>query len=207
MNDNLINKNFKIAVIENNDFNIYNYNNSPTFYDDVELYLSDYINFIDVNIDNFMTNLIKITNMNNDDLGNSDIIYYDDTYIYELSYVTFTNKNIKKNIISSELFYNKIIYGQTIIKKTNISNDIFVNESVDINDILNIIQKKNNHIGIVINTNGSIDNFFYHDNPLDWVTDSNYFKNLSYHEFELYNKIFVFIISLKDGGSDFNGTP
>jgi len=196
----------KIAVIDVNDLK---YNESemvhPNFTQEkISDILSDYITLKEVSNENEMMEAIVDEIVGNE---NEYPIHtattknvYDDLYLTchispsKEMYDELKSKSIKFNGIASYLTDVGLrIYGKAVLFKLDTKNDANKLKSITMEEITDIFINRFIHKGVILNTNGSIDEFKFIFNPVDWISPSEINK-YKYHEVEILGKVFMLFI-------------
>jgi len=189
---------FDLLIIYPNDI-IINADNFNNLTDEI----TKYIQKIGTTIDDLMYVLYDLLNMSPDIVGDSDIVYENDTLIYQLfhnseNWVKTEDEcklaksgcsNIAKNSIATYLVNTeKKINGVAVLLCSRIKEDYLCTvNSVNINDLINIMSKTFFHCGNIVHTNNTITTFNYIE-PLDNIINK---QNYTYVETYIYNFHFI----------------
>lgn len=196
----------KIAIIDTNDLK---YNESDMLhikftYETIHDILSDYISFTEVSNDNEMMQILineivaneieypihtaTAKNINNDlylicHINPSKEIYEE-----------LKSKSIKYNGIASYLTDIGIkIYGKAVMFRLDTEDNNYVLKNITIDEITEIFISKFVHRGIILNVNGTIDQFKFIFNPVDWISQSEISK-YKFYEVEILGKVLMLFI-------------
>lgn len=196
----------KIAVINTNDlkFNESELMHSNFTFDRIYDLLSDYITLREVNDENeMMQNIINeiVGEETHYQIHTAMVKYeYDDLYMMchimpsKETYEELKQKSVKYNGISSYLSDVGLkIYGQTVLFKLNTYNDANNLCSITMEKCVELFTNKFIHKGVILNTDGSMDNFKFIFNPVDWI-QPNEIDKYKYHETEILGKVLMLFV-------------
>ena len=147
-----------------------------------------------------MEQIVNFTNMTPDLMGDTSLCFEDKDYVIQLCHVSpEDNKELKLDIngIGSYLVAdNRKIYGNIVVMKFKITDDnTCVNHSVNYDEIVDIIFRKFNHIGVHIDVNNNKTEFMYKDTPMEYIN-----KNLHYNyksiDVNLFGNVFLMFVEL-----------
>lgn len=196
----------KVAIIDINDLK---YNESEMVHPNLtheRVYdiLFDYITLKEVPNENEMMQIIVdeiVGNENEYPIHTATIKNkYDDLYLMchispsKEMYEEIKSKSIKFNGIASYLTDMGLkIYGKAILFKLDMKDGVNKLLSITLDEITEIFISKFIHKGIILNTDGSMDEFKFIFNPVDWIPPKEISK-YKYYETEILGKVFMLFI-------------
>lgn len=163
---------FNIAIIKPNNFG--NGNEFLSF-EQIKNMCSNLIELKNVSVDNMMEFIVTNIDMKNDVIGDTISCYENSEYVFQMCFIHHTD-GMENNGVASYLCYdNRCIYGTVAVIKYRI-NDKYVceNDNINIDDIINIINKKYIHKGVKITVDNKIILFEYKNHPLESFDNANY---------------------------------
>lgn len=197
-----------IAIIDVNDLK---YNESEMIHSNftkgrVSDILPDYITLKEVsNEDEMMQSIIdEVVGDNNDYLIHTGTTWYvnDDLYLTchispsKEMYEELKSKSIKFNGVASYLTDIGLrIYGRAVLFKLDTKDNTYKLKSITMDEVIEIFISKFVHKGIILNINGSIDEFKFIFNPVDWIPPSEINK-YKYYETEILGKVLMLFIDI-----------
>ena len=168
--------------------------------------LSDFITLKSVNNNDEMMDVI-IKNVVQDDASyhlHTAIVAHVGDDLYMMSHIN-PSKEVYEDLKAKSAKYNGIasyltdlglrLYNKAIIYKINTSNDdnntlVSITEA----EVVDLFIGKFVHKGVIINVDGSMDEYKFIFNPIDWISPSNVGK-YKYYETEFLGKVFMFFIN------------
>ena len=157
--------------------------------DQIRNIILEYVNLIDISNEKLMEIIVDTIKLNNTVAGSTDLCYEDHLYKYELCHLDMevsrkeNNKSIL-NVISKYLVQSMTdIYGSTVLLKMKINNSngeyTVSDDKICINDITDIIYDKLVHVGIHISSNGTVEEYTFHKNPIENIENKENLKWVS----------------------------
>jgi hypothetical protein len=144
--------------------------------------LSEFIEILSVNKDNFMENAINRINLGDKHYGDVRDCYEDPNNIYQILYRSISQydskDNLKNNVIASIITNEKeLIYGDVVLFKTNLPKNSYEMSNTDVleEDIISLLMNNILHTGVFIDNNNSIEQIFF-NNSFEIVNPSNNFN-------------------------------
>lgn len=141
------------------------------------------------NIEDVPYELYTRLNLSADVIGESCVIYEDTNYIYQLFNHPMQEKIMSQDIITKPLNYiatvlakgihfkepNKSIYGDVIIIRSKIKQTNYTCEiaDMDLELLVEVLSKKIKHVGLFIETTGSMIEWVFSNNPMENITEDN----------------------------------
>lgn len=202
-----IQKEFNIVLIKPNNLNIENI--SSITKEKINEIINEYTELITVTHDTMMENIIKLINLNTEIIGSTDLCYQNSNYIYQLCHIDYkSNKidheNIKQNELGSILtIENNDILGNAVLIKSKIGNNYLCETSSMDKDLLyDLIYNRIFHKGIIVKTNGEIDEFEFNKNPFENLDVD--ISNYRYIELQFLKFDFILFIQLDPKPNEIN---
>ena len=167
--------NFNIAVISTNNFNVDgNYMDKQEITEQLTNEIGNVINFQSSSDETMMEQIINVTNMTPELMGDTSLCTEDENYVIQLCHVSPDDNSglaLDNNGIGSYLVAdNRKIYGNIVVMKFKITDDnTCINASLELSDIIDIIYKKFNHAGVFIDVNGNMTEFLFKETPLEYL--------------------------------------
>ena len=133
--------------------------------------------------------------------------YECNNYVYQMVHLTtFDGSNVEINTKIKNKKYNGIanilgnytfsIFGNAIVSKFKINQDYtMTQEDLSVQEFFDVFRKKKVYRGLLIRTNGEINEIEYVKDPLSWV-DQKHRMNYRYYEVEILGKILMFFIQV-----------
>lgn len=198
----------KIAIINTNDLK---YSETDMLHSNFSLQmikdvLSEYIVLKEVsNEDEMMENIIvEIVGNDNTYLIHTATTKNVDNDLYLICHI-FPSKEIYEELKLKSEKFNGIasylsdvglrIYRKAVIFKLDTSISPNKLKSITMDEITDIFISKFIHKGVILNINGSINEFKFIFNPIDWITPTEISK-YKYYEIEILGKIFMLFIDI-----------
>lgn len=193
----------KIAIIDINDlkYNELEMVHSNFTREKINDLLLDYITLKDVSNEDEMMQVVidEVVGENNDypiHTATTKNIYHDLYLTCHISpskemYEEFKSKSIKFNGIAS--YFSDIglkIYGKAVLFKLDTKNDAYKLLSITMDEIVDIFISKFVHKGVILNLDGSIDEFNFIFNPVDWISP-NEINKYKFYETEILGKVLM----------------
>jgi hypothetical protein len=198
---------FKIAIIEPNDLFFSDLDMRPSRFEKERIIdeIEDYVTFKQVeNTEEMMGIIIETLNLEKGGEGEiynkTYTCYQTDDTVYQLCYSyspnDLTNKN-KKNGVASYLNEENItLYGSCVLLKSKIlSDNTCVPLTININDTVDVFISQFIHKGVIINTDGNLQNFTYMKNPAECLSQDER-SNVKFYEYDIFGKIFMLFIEV-----------
>lgn len=160
-----------IAIIKPNTFSLI----KEKYYKNEDLLEKDftkYIEIVETTFKDMMELIVKTIGLTPQLMGDTLCCYETKNNIYQLCFLTFGQDSEKpeKNLISTDIVIGKEkIYGTTVLINSKINDDgVCSPDTVNIKEIIRIFYQKFIHKGIIIKTEGIIEEFEYFDHPLEY---------------------------------------
>jgi len=198
---------FNIVIIRKNDFqfDISKFDSGSNYNIDRQLLknsIGPYIEIVETDCKTMMEVVVNTIKLEGKLLGDTTVCHQDDKYIYQICHFNPEKNNMEinnedMNGLSSHLVMDhNMVYGSTVLIKSKISeNFTCVPQSVkDIDEIVDLLCMRVLHKGIMIKTNGTVENIQFYDNPLEKLTKE---ECSEYRWLELPFLKFAFIIFIK----------
>jgi hypothetical protein len=197
---------FNIIIINPNNFCISDFIPSKINYNEILTFLIEHTTIINVSSPNdMMGTIINTLNLSQDIHGNTTTIFESSNYIVQMCHLLDDQLNtFNKPINEIANIYHKgitqpekkdIIKGHVVCMKTNIINDKFEVDSLNIEDLATILYRNCVKRGIVLNQN-SIDEFEYVAEPIEFMTLDEKL-NTKFFEFNISEYIVKVFIEIK----------
>ena len=153
---------YKIALIKPNNLTITDPHTNP---------INNFIELIDVGFQNMMEIIVDKIDLKNDGIGETVICHEDADNIYQLCYLDPkpNNKEESENTFNAIASYlvRKDVHGPAVLINSHImENGICGTDTLSMHDIIDLLFKKMNHIGIKLRCDGEIEEFTFTDLPL-----------------------------------------
>jgi hypothetical protein len=163
-----------------------------------------------VNINN-PEDLFKLIEMyvepNETSILNITDLYYDKDYVYQSIYKSSADTKLKTyNGLGSQLTRSNNVDGNMILIKRLIVNSSHDYVEFTFNDLHKIIRHIFVHNAIIINPNGSMEDFPYITDVLESIPDNRTFETIRYHEYKFldYTLLFYCDISVEQTPENLN---
>ena len=192
-----------ICIIDTNDVR---YNETDMMHrnfasDTINDALEDHIKFIKINNkDDLMENIIKeIVNYDNELPIHTATIKNVNNELYLMCHIAPSKeiyeemkiRKIKYNGIASHMTDLKLrVYGKAVLYKLDAINEEAELDNITTDDVTNLFISNFVHKGVIINVDGSMDEYKYIFNPIDWISPSEV-SSYKYHEVEFLGKILM----------------
>jgi hypothetical protein len=176
---------FTIAIINENKIRLQDRDrNEKNLSDDnLESLLEDYIEFKKVNnVEEMMLCITKVLGDTSNLYATTSNCFINKDYVYQITHLVDNNKPTNNYIATSLLQEEHNVYKSCVLMKSKRVDDNYINESITMNDIIDIYRKVYKHIGLLIKPNKEITEINYYNNPLDGQTPDKV-KNSKYYEF------------------------
>lgn len=188
---------FNIAVISPNNFNT---DGKYMTRDDVEKNVSSLIKIHSSSNETMMEQIVNFTNMTPKLMGDTSLCFEDENYVIQLCHVSpEDNDNMKMDIngVGSYLVAdNRKIYGNIVVMKFKIMDDnTCTNYSINHDEIVDIISRKFNHIGVAIDVDNNKTEFSFKETPLEYVNE-NLHNNYKGIDVNLFGNVFIMYVEL-----------
>ena len=133
--------------------------------------IKDLIEIKTITENDLMQTIIDSIKLNPEMMGETSTIYEDHKIIYQFCHLDYNNPNTQKddNTLNNLCSYLNIlkekVYGVCVILKFIIDKDYkYINSDIDIEELNDIIYKKENHKGVIIKTDNKIEEFDFKQN-------------------------------------------
>jgi len=186
---------YRIAIIDINKFvitdDIIESNN------DLRSFIRDnidkFVTLVDTNINEMIKIIIDTVEHKENLICNTDICYEDNKVVYQLCHISPECNNMeldqdKINGISSYLIESNLsVYGKTVLLKSLITKNTTCQPiTIYMDDIIELIYRKNIHKCVLVTTNNDIEELTYIKNPLEHIMDISEYQ-IKEHSLFLYN--------------------
>lgn len=188
--------NYQIAIIKANKF-IYSESDrtfSKLSHENVQDNIEDYIELKSIDCSNMMEEIMEILNMP-DSVAHTVRCHETDEYIYELCYHSDLASSVNNIATHLSKFTDRVI-GNAILIKSKINYDSTCSlVNISLSDVADIYRKIFVHTGIIVGSNGSIDEYPFIFNPIDLIKPDQ-LENMKFYEFKIFDKVIQMFIEL-----------
>lgn len=185
--------NINVAIIEKNEFIVTDDDIQTLSMKEIKQKIIDnvnkYVTLLSISSDDLMKTIIETLKMNNNVVAETTTCYETADNIFQLCHLP-TQKKEDINGISSYLTIDSYaITGATVLLNSKIEeNKTCSIDTLNIDDIVNIIYKSIIHTGLKISVDGSVEEFYFFNNPLYLEKNMN---NYGFIEINLFNFFMV----------------
>lgn len=196
----------KVGIIDVNDlrYNETDMSHSNFSHEKIIDILSDYITLKNVTDEDEMMNTVV-----------NEVVYKDVEYpihtatvrnvdndLYQMCHIS-QSKEIYEEMKSKSVGYNGIasyltdmglkVYGKAVIFKIDTATDPNKLKTITLDEITDILISKFVHKGVILSTDGSVNEFKFIFNPIDWLQPTEFSKH-KYYETEILGKVLMLFI-------------
>ena len=197
---------FNIAIIKFNNYNIKE-DVKDISKEDIKKDLEKLVEIREVTQNTMMENIIEVLKLTTHHVADSALCYEDDKNVYQLCNMRLLDTNNSNgkgnfNCLGTLLTTTKeTIYGDSVLIKSKITEDnTCIDDSIDIDDIVNLYYSKIVHKTVSINADGEISELLFRKSPFENM-DKDMLNNYRYIDHNILGFVFqmhIEVIPTKD---------
>jgi len=163
---------FTVAIIKENQIQ-FTYNIDTLTLDELKTQIEPFIEFREVDINSMMELIVDTINLDPDAIGDTTPILENAEYVFQLCHLGMDLKNKSKlgniNHIASYVVLDQFkVYGNCVALKSKIKeNGICEPANLTLDDIVWLMYKKTVHYGVLVKTNGTVEEFKFNQHPFE----------------------------------------